>query len=152
MSNFFCWAFHDVSILPIVNSFLFGFPRYFKSVLHNLALALCCFTLLSISCALILSCFADHNRSSSKLKALPPIETASSKHQSRHSKRDSVNARLVHWQPLEEFLQPSVLWPCCYLDTLDISFQIILLGVGTVLCAVGCLAAFLASSHYWKCL
>ena len=54
----------------------------------------------------------------------------------------TVRDKMGSFQPLEEFLQPFGLWPCCHLGTSGISVQIILRGWGAVLCTAWCLAAF----------
>lgn len=55
MGNFFHRAFLDEPSISIVNFLLFGLPYYLKSVLHNLAFALCFFILCFVCINLILS-------------------------------------------------------------------------------------------------
>ena len=53
----------------------------------------------------------------------------------------TVRDKMGSFQPLEEFLQPFVLWPCCHLGTIGILVQIILRGWGC--CPVCCWVAAL---------
>lgn len=55
---FFQGAFPDISSLPIRNFIFFGLPWNLKSILHNIALALCYFIFIVISQALLLTHFS----------------------------------------------------------------------------------------------